>query len=323
MKQFASLTHYTQQHIPIINKVLREELHSEVPLIQTVAEYVINGGGKRIRPILLLICAEIGGALKWPSYLLAAVIELIHTATLLHDDVVDSSAVRRGNPTANMVFGNASSVLVGDFIYSRAFQLMVRVDQPCVLEILAHATNVIAEGEVMQLLQAGNTELNESVYFQILYSKTAKLFEASAQLGAVLAQLSPSQQKAFATYGIKLGTAFQLIDDILDYTGNSEVIGKNLGDDLQEGKVTLPLIQAMAAGTSAEKELIQSAIKNPHIDRLGDILEILHRTQALSYAQERAVQEMLASKAMIEHLPSCITKELLLSLSDMAIYREN
>ncbi len=229
-----------------VDRVLRESLASNVALIRQVAEYIIGGGGKRLRPALLVFAARACGHRGPHHHTLAAVIEMIHTATLLHDDVVDESALRRGHATANAMFGDAASVLVGDFLYSRAFQLLVAVDSMRALRILSDATNVIAEGEVLQLLNAGNPDIEEAVYLDVIRRKTAKLFEAAAQLGAVLGRAEPVVEEALARYGMHLGTAFQLIDDVLDYSGDLAAIGKNLGDDLAEGKPTLPLIRAHA-----------------------------------------------------------------------------
>src|SRR5436305_7974284 len=239
-----------------VDAVLRKALHSEVVLIREVAEHIIGGGGKRFRPALLLLTAQACGYRGSNHHKLAAVIEMIHTATLLHDDVVDESSLRRGHATANAMFGNAASVLVGDFLYSRSFQLMVSVDNMRVLSILSDATNVIAEGEVLQLLNAGNPDVGERAYLDVIRRKTAKLFEASAQLGAMLAEADPAIENALALYGAHLGTAFQLIDDVLDYSGDHESIGKNLGDDLAEGKATLPLIRAMKVGSADDAALI-------------------------------------------------------------------
>ena len=232
-----------------VDQVIRNRLHSDVVLVKQVAEYIIGGGGKRLRPALVLLSAGALGYRGTTHHTLAAVVEFIHTATLLHDDVVDESALRRGQPTANTLFGNAASVLVGDFVYSRAFQMMVSAGDMRVLEVLADATNVIAEGEVLQLMNCRNADIDEESYLQVIRYKTAKLFEAAGRLGAILAGASAETERALATYGSHLGTAFQLIDDVLDYSGEAGVIGKNIGDDLAEGKPTLPLIYAMRKGT--------------------------------------------------------------------------
>jgi len=229
-------------------------------LIRQVAEYIVGGGGKRLRPALLLLSAGATGYRGTEHHTLAAVIEMIHTATLLHDDVVDESDMRRGHATANAEFGNAASVLVGDFLYSRAFQMMVGLQRMRVLEILADATNAIAEGEVLQLMNTGDADLTEAAYLNVIQRKTAKLFEASARLGAVLGDAAPAVEDALTRYGMHLGTAFQLVDDVLDYSGNADAIGKNLGDDLAEGKMTLPLIRALATGNAQDAAVIRHAI---------------------------------------------------------------
>jgi octaprenyl-diphosphate synthase len=243
-----------------VDLVLRDALSSEVVLIRQISEYIVGGGGKRLRPALVLLAARACGYDGDKHYTLAAVVEMIHTATLLHDDVVDESKLRRGHATANATFGNAASVLVGDFLYSRAFQLMVGVGSVRVLEILSEATNVIAEGEVMQLMNSGNPNLDESAYLTVIQRKTAKLFEAAAQLGAVLGGASAEREAALARYGMHLGTSFQLVDDVLDYRGEQSAIGKNPGDDLAEGKMTLPLIRAIAVGDPEEAALVRAAI---------------------------------------------------------------
>src|SRR5262245_14497999 len=243
-----------------VDGVLRDSLASDVLLIRQVAEYIIGGGGKRLRPALLLLTAGATGYRGTDQHTLAAVIEMIHTATLLHDDVVDESQLRRGHATANAEFGNAASVLVGDFLYSRAFQMMVGVARMRVLEILAETTNAIAEGEVLQLINAGDADLDETAYLNVIQRKTARLFEAAARIGAVLGGAAPNVEDALARYGMHLGTAFQLVDDILDYSGNADAIGKNVGDDLAEGKMTLPLIRALAMGTPEEAAVIRHAI---------------------------------------------------------------
>lgn len=235
----------------MVDGVIRQSLHSEVPLVNQVADYIINSGGKRLRPMLVLLSAGLFGNTQAQHHQLAAVVEFIHTATLLHDDVVDESSKRRGQSTANALFGNAASVLVGDFVYSRAFQMMVAVQNMRVMEILSDATNIIAEGEVLQLLNVNNADISDDAYLQVIHYKTAKLFEAATRLGAIISNAPPQDEAALTTYGMHLGTAFQLIDDILDLSGDSEAIGKNLGDDLAEGKPTLPLLYAMPLNMAA------------------------------------------------------------------------
>ena len=278
-----------------VNQAIRSELRSDVALVNQIAEYIINAGGKRIRPALVLLFANACGYRGTHHHKLAAVVELIHTSTLLHDDVVDESALRRGQPTTNALFGNAASVLVGDFIYSRSFQMMVSVNDMRVMQILAEATNIIAEGEVMQLMNMRDAGVSEARYLQVIHCKTAKLFEAAASLGTLLAGASEEQIAAAAEYGLKLGTAFQLIDDVLDYTGNIEETGKNLGDDLREGKMTLPLIYLMQHGTEAQKLLVRDCIEQGDENHFDVILAAITASGALEYVRSQA--EKAASDA--------------------------
>ncbi len=304
-----------------VDRVLRSNLGSDVVLIRQVAEYIIGGGGKRLRPALLLMAANACGYAGHHHYDLAAVVEMIHTATLLHDDVVDESDLRRGHATANATYGNAASVLVGDFLYSRAFQLMVAVGSMRVLDILSNTTNTIAAGEVLQLMNSGNPDLTEAAYFEVIERKTAKLFEAAAQLGAVIAGADPVREAALAGYGAHLGTAFQLVDDVLDYSGDLGAIGKSLGDDLAEGKMTLPLIRAIAVGTDAEASLVRDAIKSGRLTDFGPVVDVLLRTGALDYARARAVQESEAAKACIAEVPDSPHRKILLELASFAASR--
>ncbi len=304
-----------------VDRVLRESLSSDVALIRQVAEYIVGGGGKRLRPALVLLSARACGYDGDLRYTLAAVVEMIHTATLLHDDVVDDSKLRRGHATANATFGNAASVLVGDFLYSRAFQLMVGAGSMRVLEILSQATNVIAEGEVLQLMNSGNPDIDEADYLTVIQRKTAKLFEAAAQLGAVLGGATPEREAALAGYGMHLGTSFQLIDDVLDYSGDPGAIGKNLGDDLAEGKMTLPLIRAMAVGRAGDTALIRTAISDGRLTDFAAVMDVLSRTSALDYARERAVRESEAAAVCVAGLPPSPHKENLLELASFAARR--
>jgi octaprenyl-diphosphate synthase len=285
------------------DRVIRERLSSEVALINTIADYIVGAGGKRLRPVLLLLVAR---ALDYRGpghhWLLASVVEFIHTATLLHDDVVDESSLRRGRRTANAVFGNAASVLVGDFLHSRAFQMMVEVDDMRVMRVLADATNTLAEGEVLQLINCNDPDTDEARYLQVIRYKTAKLFEAAAQLGAILCEVSERAEQAAAEYGRRLGTAFQLIDDVLDYSGVTADIGKTVGDDLREGKPTLPLIHAMSHGNSSERALIREAIERGHTEAFAEILGAIERTGALDYTRQRARQEAGAASKALEVL---------------------
>ena len=304
-----------------VDRVLRQALQSDVVLIGQIAEHIIAGGGKRLRPALLMLTAQACGYKGSHHHTLAAVIEMIHTATLLHDDVVDESAMRRGHATANATFGNAASVLVGDFVYSRAFQLMVTLDDMRVMQILSDATNVIAEGEVLQLLNAGNADVDEDRYLDVIRRKTAKLFEASARLGAVLGRADPVVEDALARYGMHLGTAFQLIDDVLDYSGELSAIGKNLGDDLAEGKATLPLIRALSVGSTEDVALIRAALSGEGRKDFEAILAALTRTDALAYARRCAEADSAEATACLSALPDSPAKRTLLELSAFAVTR--
>ncbi len=304
-----------------VDRVLRSHLHSDVALVRQVAEYIVNGGGKRLRPALLLLAADAAGYRGPLRHTLAAVVELIHTATLLHDDVVDESSLRRGNATANATFGNAASVLVGDFVYSRSFQMMVSVDSMRVLQVLSDATNVIAEGEVLQLLNAGNSDLDETAYLEVIRRKTAKLFEAASRLGAILGEASPALEQALADYGMHVGTAFQLIDDVLDYSGDRDTIGKNLGDDLAEGKVTLPLIYTMRVGTEAERSLVQRAVAERRLSDFDAVVAAVARTGALDYARRQASTESGRAVAALSVVAESTAKDSLLKLADFAVRR--
>jgi octaprenyl-diphosphate synthase len=304
-----------------IDGILRESLASDVALIRRVGEYIIGGGGKRLRPALLVLAARACGYRGSHHHTLAAVIEMIHTATLLHDDVVDESSLRRGHATANAMFGNPASVLVGDFLYSRAFQLLVTVDSMHALRILSDATNIIAEGEVLQLLNTGNPDIEEQAYLDVIRRKTAKLFEAAAQLGAVLGRAEPVIEDALARYGMHLGTAFQLIDDVLDYSGDHEAIGKNLGDDLVEGKPTLPLIRALRVGSREDAALIRDALARGRLDDFKPVLAVLSRTGALKYARRCAEDESAQASACLAALPNSPARETLLELSAFAVQR--
>lgn len=274
-----------------VDRIITARLGTEVPLVGQVCRYIISAGGKRLRPaLLLLICGALGYT-GGKRHVLAAVVEFIHTATLLHDDVVDESTLRRGRDTANQLFGNAASVLVGDFLYSRAFQMMVEVGQMRVMEVLSEATNVIAEGEVLQLMNMHDASLDEEGYLRVIRSKTAKLFEASARLAPLLAGSSAQLEDACARYGQALGTAFQVIDDVLDYEGDAATLGKNLGDDLREGKVTLPVIFALQRTQGAEHELLVSAIEHTHDDNLPQVLAIIRASGAIDAARAAAWKE--------------------------------
>lgn len=305
----------------MVDRVIRESLHSEVALVNQVAEYIINSGGKRLRPILVLLSAGVFGAIKPQHHQLAAVVEFIHTATLLHDDVVDESSKRRGQNTANAIFGNAASVLVGDFIYSRAFQMMVSVQNMRVMEVLSSATNVIAEGEVLQLLNVHNADISDDAYLQVIHYKTAKLFEAATKLGAIISQASPHDETALTVYGMHLGTAFQLIDDILDLSGNSDDIGKNLGDDLAEGKPTLPLLYAMRNSDAEQSQLIRNSIEQGGLEHLSQVIEAVKNSGALDHVKKLAEIEVSKCYAAIAHFPESTYKQALIALADFSVKR--
>ncbi|MFY9514216.1 MAG: polyprenyl synthetase family protein [Rubrivivax sp.] len=306
-----------------VDAVIRERLASRVALIDQISRYIVGAGGKRIRPRLVLLFAQALGFEGPARFELAATVELIHTSTLLHDDVVDESDLRRGRATANAMFGNAASVLVGDFLYSRSFQMMVSVHNMRVLEVLADATNVIAEGEVLQLMNMHDPDLAVEEYLRVIRYKTAKLFEASARLGAVLGNAAPALEEACADYGRSLGTAFQLVDDLLDYEGNASELGKNIGDDLREGKPTLPLLIAMERGSAAERDLIRHAIEHGELQKLPEILVIVRRTGALDATREAAQQQVDRAREALAALPDSPAREALLELCFRAVNRSS
>jgi octaprenyl-diphosphate synthase len=307
--------------IQSVNMVIQQSLHSEVTLVNQVAHYIINSGGKRLRPILVLLSGGLFGEVKPEHHQLAAVVEFIHTATLLHDDVVDESSKRRGQNTANAIFGNAASVLVGDFVYSRAFQMMVAVQNMRVMEVLSNATNVIAEGEVLQLLNVHNADVTDEAYLKVIHYKTAKLFEAATRLGAIISNASPTDEDALSKYGMHIGTAFQLIDDVLDLSGNALEIGKNLGDDLSEGKPTLPLLYAMRHGTSIEANTIKHSIENGGLDDLACVLSAVKRTGALEHVRQVASKESELACAAIAHFADSAHKQAMMTLAEFAVSR--
>ncbi len=304
-----------------VDDVIRKSLHSDVALINQVADYIINSGGKRLRPALVLLSAGVFGKIEPRHHTLSAVVEFIHTATLLHDDVVDESAMRRGRATANTLFGNAASVLVGDFVYSRAFQMMVSVQNMRVMDILAEATNIIAEGEVLQLLNINDPDISDEDYLRVIHYKTAKLFEAATRLGAVICEASENDEQAMAEYGMRLGTAFQLIDDVLDLSGESNDIGKNLGDDIAEGKPTLPLLYAMRNGNEAQRSLIRNAIELGGLEDLQSVMQAVKDTGALDYVIKVAKQEVTLACQAIAHLPKTAQHQSLIDLAEFAVAR--
>ncbi|MET0335404.1 MAG: octaprenyl diphosphate synthase [Rhizobacter sp.] len=306
-----------------VDSVIQRRLASDVVLINQISHYIISAGGKRIRPMLVLLFANALGFKGKERFELAATVEFIHTATLLHDDVVDESDLRRGRATANALFGNAASVLVGDFLYSRAFQMMVSVHRLRVLEVLADATNVIAEGEVLQLMNMHDPDLAVDEYLKVIRFKTAKLFEASARLGAVLANVDPQIEEACASYGRCLGTAFQLVDDLLDYEGSTTALGKNVGDDLREGKPTLPLLIAMERAPEEDRLLIRHAIEQGEVSRLADIVEIVRRTGAIEATRDAARAEANKARGHIANLPQTEYREALLEFCARSVERSS
>jgi octaprenyl-diphosphate synthase len=304
-----------------VDAVIRRSLYSEVALVNQVADYIVNSGGKRLRPALVLLSAGAFGHINSQHHELAAVVEFIHTATLLHDDVVDESALRRGQATANTIFGNAASVLVGDFVYSRAFQMMVTVQNMRVMQVLAEATNIIAEGEVLQLLNINDADVTDEAYLKVINYKTAKLFEAATRLGAIIGEASARDEQAMAEYGMRLGTAFQLIDDVLDFSGDSTEIGKNLGDDLAEGKPTLPLLFAMRNGTEQQRTIIRHAIEQGGLDELPAVMQAVRETGALDHVRKIAKNEADLGCAAIAHLPHSNYLDALIKLAEFAVDR--
>ena len=306
-----------------VDAVIRASLTSDVALVTQIAEYIIAAGGKRLRPVLLLLVSGALGYKGPKAHELAAVVELIHTATLLHDDVVDESELRRGRKTANAMFGNAASVLVGDFLYSRSFQMMVGTGSMEIMQVLSEATNVIAEGEVLQLMNVGNAEVSEADYLQVIRYKTAKLFEAASRLGAIVAGADEPAKAKMAEYGMRLGTAFQLIDDVLDYTGNVAETGKNAGDDLAEGKPTLPLLRVLSCGTPEQSAIAHLAIANPGAVSFAVVFEALRASGALDYTRKAAQAEAALAAAAAAALPDSEYKESLLQLCVVAVERSS
>ncbi len=305
-----------------VDQVIRTRLHSEVLLVNQVGEYIVNGGGKRLRPALVVLSAEAFGYQGKHHHDLAAVVEFIHTATLLHDDVVDESELRRGRATASALFGNAASVLVGDFLYSRAFQMMVEVGEMRVMQTLADATNTIAEGEVLQLLNCHDADVDADNYMRVIHCKTAKLFEAAMRLGAILGKSSDADEQAVAEYGMHLGTAFQLVDDVLDYSADELQTGKHLGDDLAEGKPTLPLIYAMQHGSAEQAGVVRSAIEQGDVGRFVEVLQIIRATGALDFTRRQAMREAESACAAIASLADSKYKKCLLELAHFAATRQ-
>lgn len=311
-----------QDDMTAVDALIQQRLQSDVALINQLGFYIINSGGKRLRPAIAILSAKACGYQGDKHINLATIIEFIHTATLLHDDVVDNSDMRRGQETANSLWGNEASVLVGDFLYTRSFEMMVEMDSMRLMQILSSTTNIIAEGEVLQLLNCHDADTTESRYLEVIHHKTAKLFEAAGQLGAVICKTTNQIEKAMSLYAMHLGSAFQLVDDLLDYSHSSETIGKNIGDDLAEGKPTLPLIHAMRQGTDQQAAIIREAIEQGQRDRIDEIITIINETGAIDYTAHAAAQEVAHAKQALNILPETDYKQALLSLADFAISRD-
>jgi octaprenyl-diphosphate synthase len=306
-----------------VDDLIRESLQSDVMLVSQVAEYIVTSGGKRLRPLIVLLAARALGYRGNLQIHAAAIVEFIHTATLLHDDVVDSSDRRRGKDTANTVFGNQASVLVGDFLYSRAFQMMVEIGRMRVMQILADATNTIAAGEVMQLMNVHDPDVSEADYRKVIYRKTARLFEAGAQIAAVLADRDPADEAAMICYGQNLGTAFQLVDDALDYDASPDELGKNLGDDLAEGKPTLPLIYAMEKCSVGERKMLRAAVKSGGLEKMDEIHDVIESTGALQYTAARAQEAADVAISALSGIPDSDYKEAMIAIADFAVRRRS
>ncbi len=322
-RTFQEVQALARPELDAVNELIRTRLASEVVLINQIAEHIIKGGGKRLRPCLVLLSANACGYQAREHLQLAAIVEFIHTATLLHDDVVDESDLRRGRQTANALWGNAASVLVGDFLYSRSFQLMVEIDRMPIMRVLADTTNAIAEGEVLQLLQVGNADAEESDYLRVIERKTAVLFAAAMQLGAMIASKGEHIEQALYRFGLALGYAFQIADDVLDYTSDAGTLGKNIGDDLSEGKVTLPLIYALKNASETERLQIRRAIESGGLEELQPIQKTIRDSGAIQYCQERAKFFADAAKQELSVLPDSAWRDALMILADYAIQREH
>lgn len=311
----------TTADMTAVDELIKKRLYSEVVLVNQVSQYIVNSGGKRLRPLLALLSAKAYGYQGEEHFSLAAIVEFIHTATLLHDDVVDESLLRRGADTANALFGNAASVLVGDFLYSRSFQMMVELNNLKIMGILSESTNIIAEGEVLQLMNCHDADTTEARYIEVIHFKTAKLFEAATRLGAVICDRTEAEEQAMASYGMHLGTAFQLIDDVLDYSSSSEEMGKNVGDDLAEGKPTLPLIYAMRNGNAEEAALVRKAIEEGGLNYIDEIMAIIKKTGAIEYTEAAAKREAELAIAQLSHLAESEYKQALIALAEYSVNR--
>jgi octaprenyl-diphosphate synthase len=316
-----SIQSLIKQDMVSVDAMIQSRLQSDVVLINQVGHYIVNSGGKRLRPIIAILAARACGYRGDAHINLATIIEFIHTATLLHDDVVDNSDMRRGRETANNLWGNEASVLVGDFLYTRSFEMMVEMDSMRLMQILSHTTNVIAEGEVLQLLNCNDPDTTEARYLEVIHHKTAKLFEAAGQLGAVINNCDEQTEQAMANYAMHLGSAFQLVDDLLDYSESSDTIGKNIGDDLAEGKPTLPLIYAMQHGDATQANIIRTAIENGDRSQIDSVIEIIQQTGAITYTSQAAKNEAVLAKSMLDCIADSDYKTALLSLADFAVER--
>ena len=323
MQNFEDIQNLIQEDLTQTDQVLIEHLSSDVALINQMSHYIIGAGGKRLRPLLLLLCARASNYQGQHHHLMAVVIELIHTATLLHDDIVDESSTRRGKDTANEVWGNAASVLVGDFLYSRAFELMVEPGSMRIMQILSKATNEIAQGEVMQLLNCQNSDLTESEYYQVIERKTAVLFQAATQIGGVLAGANPEQEEALRQYGLHLGNAFQIIDDVLDYESDTQTMGKEVGDDLSEGKTTMPMIYAMEHANESEQQLLKQAIDNADTTQIDQVIKILNKVGAFDYTRAQAQKSADLAKAQLSALDDSEFKQALELLCELSLKRKS
>lgn len=323
MKNFDDIQTLLKEDLEQTDALLHARLSSNVALINQMSSYIISAGGKRLRPLLLLLCARATNYQGKHHRLMAVVIELIHTATLLHDDIVDESATRRGKDTANEVWGNASSVLVGDFLYSRAFEMMVEPDSMKIMKILSKATNEIAQGEVLQLLNCQNADLTEAEYYQVIERKTAVLFQAATQIGGILSEVDSVQEQALKDYGLHLGNAFQIIDDVLDYESDSETMGKEVGDDLAEGKTTLPMIYALAHTSGADKQLLEEAINNADNSNIADVVHILQSVDAFGYTRAQAKKSADLAKASLTSIEPSPYKDALILLCDLSLARKS
>lgn len=321
LRQLPYFQRYLEADLKRVDAVINRAVQSEVALISQIGNYIISAGGKRLRPVLTVLSGRALGYEGEQLYALAAMVEFIHTSTLLHDDVVDESELRRGRATANNLFGNAAAVLVGDFLYTRAFQLMVGSGSLKILDIMAEATNIIAEGEVMQLMNIGNTDISEAEYLRVIQYKTAKLFEAAAQVGAVLAGATAEQEQALKDYGMHIGTAFQIIDDVLDYSGSPEQIGKNVGDDLAEGKPTLPLIYLMRQGSEEAAEEVRAALQNADRSRFDAIYRHVSASDALAYCTAQAQAAADRAAACLDALPDNETTQVMRQLAVLSVAR--